>query len=131
MPATELAKQETMELAESTMTPIDLRRALALRAAWAAQDDAALLGALREGVLDGAERSVRILPTGQAEKDGSPVFRSVGPDDSPDVVLGPMIGHTFTVHHQAVRVPSTMAIPEARRPALPPPTPSMSTELED
>lgn len=130
MPEIEIVKQETIELAERTLGPTDLRRALELRAAWAAQDDAALLGALREGSLDGAEKSVRLCPTGRTDSDGSPIFDSVGPEDSPDTVLAPMVGRSFTIHHQAVRVPVLSVLPGRETPALPPPDTSRSSNEE-
>jgi hypothetical protein len=130
MSETELVRQESSDLAERTVTPNDLRRALELRAAWAAQDDAALLGALRERSLASAEQSVRLCPTGRADSDGSPIFNSVGPEDSPDAVLAPMVGRSFTIHHTAVRGPVLNTLPSREAPALPPPEPSHSSNEE-
>jgi hypothetical protein len=130
MSETELVKQEPTDLAERTYTPGVLRRALELRAAWAAQDDAALLGVLREGSLEGAEKSVRLCPTGRTDSDGSPIFDSVGPEDSPDAVLVPMVGRSFTIHHQTVRGPVLNLPPGPETPALPAPEPSRSSNEE-
>lgn len=133
----EIVKKPYAELAEPALTPDDFRRALEVRATLAAQDDALVLQALREGWLSGCGESIRVARTPDADpEEGGPVYVSVGSSESPDGVMAGMVGRTFTVRHVRVASPSwggQPALLSGARVALPSPhdSPSKDTNGEE